>query len=83
MIGFSSASGPGLSGQNSGGSVPLGENMMISRFRVGAPTAAPLTLGRPIKNGAAVAATPVLLRNCRRVEWSMVFLCRLLFGCPL
>ena len=64
-MGFSSVSGPVLSGQNSFGSVPFGENMMINRWRF-CGAGAPERSGRPERKGSAAAETPSSRRKVRR-----------------
>src|SRR5438128_1445364 len=56
---------PSLSGQNAGGMVPLGVNMMSKRWRGRAGLARP-RLGRPRRNGKEAAERPTCLRNWRR-----------------
>src|SRR6266699_2767697 len=65
MISLSLKSAPVSSGQNDGGMVPLGLNMMINRCRGRAGLARP-RLGRPTRNGRAEAEIPNCLRNWRR-----------------
>src|SRR5438552_1462516 len=65
MISLSLKSFPVSSGQNAGGIVPLGLNMMINRCRGRAGLARP-RLGRPRRNGSAAVEMPTCWRNWRR-----------------
>src|SRR5207247_553609 len=65
MISLRVKSLPSSSGQNAGGMVPLGLNMM-SNLCLGRAGLARPRLGRPIKKGSAPAEMPTCLRNCRR-----------------
>jgi hypothetical protein len=65
MISFNMKSVPVSSGQNDGGIVPFGLNMMINRCLGRAGLARP-RLGRPSKKGSEAVEMPSCLMNCRR-----------------
>src|ERR1041384_267544 len=65
IISLSLKSLPLSSGQNDGGMVPFGLNMMMSRCR-GRAGLARLRLGKPIRNGKEAAEMPRCLMNWRR-----------------
>src|SRR5207247_3569789 len=65
MISLSLKSFPVSSGQNAGGIVPFGLNMMINRCRGRAGLARP-RVGRPRRKGSAAVEMPTCWRNWRR-----------------
>src|SRR4028118_1566237 len=64
---FKATPSPLSSGQKSVGTVPFGENMMTTRWRV-CGKGAPVRLGRPARKGSVAAETPRRRRKSRRLR---------------